>query len=380
MNFTAPEARRTPATSTGSEVGMFDGPGQAELRETIEQGLGRVEEYLHEQVDYADEVARVTATYLMDAGGKRIRPVLTLLASQFGAHPENETVTRAAAAVELTHLASLYHDDVMDEADLRRGVPAAHLNWSNSVAILAGDLLFARSSLIFATLGKRAIELQATTFERLVLGQMRETVGPKEGDDPVAHYIQVLADKTGSLIAAAAQFGAICADAPQDVVPALADFGEKVGVAFQIADDVIDLSPKREATGKLAGTDLRAGVETLPVLLLAADAAAGNAAAASLLERIRTRVAGSAKTRQLGAPAPGQMAGGMPGLPEQQPADDAEIDAIVAELREHEVTERTRAEARRWADDAVASLAPLPDGPAKEALIAFARQIVERDR
>lgn len=380
MNFTAPEARRTPATSTGSEVGMFDGPGQAELRETIEQGLGRVEEYLHEQVDYADEVARVTATYLMDAGGKRIRPVLTLLASQFGAKPESETVTRAAAAVELTHLASLYHDDVMDEADLRRGVPAAHLNWSNSVAILAGDLLFARSSLIFATLGKRAIELQATTFERLVLGQMRETVGPKDSDDPVAHYIQVLADKTGSLIAAAAQFGAICADAPEELVPALADFGEKVGVAFQIADDVIDLSPKHEATGKLAGTDLRAGVETLPVLLLAADAAAGDAAAASLLERIRTRVAGSAKTRQLGAPAPGQMADGVPGIPEQQPVDDAEIDAIVAELREHEVTERTRVEARRWADDAVASLAPLPDGPAKEALIAFARQVVERDR
>ncbi|CAG7844643.1 Heptaprenyl diphosphate synthase component 2 [Pseudoclavibacter triregionum] len=390
MKPTAPEARRTPATSM-SGTPYFTGDGSAELQAQVEAGLERVEALLHDEVVYADEIARVTATYLMDAGGKRLRPMLALLTSRFGPDADSDDVIRAGAAVEITHLASLYHDDVMDEADLRRGVLAAHLNWSNSVAILAGDLLFARSSLMFAALGQRAIELQATTFERLVLGQMRETVGPKAGEDRIAHYIEVLADKTGSLIAASAQFGAICAKAPEELIPALAEYGEKVGVAFQIADDVIDLSPQSEATGKLAGTDLRAGVETLPVLLLEREAGAGDAEAGALLERIRTRVAGSAKPRQLGAPAPGTVAGGVEAAPEQTPAADgateatgaasaAEVDAIVEELRSHAVTGETLAEARRWADEAVAALAPLPEGPAKDALIAFARSVVERDR
>lgn len=377
---TAPEARRTPATSIAPSAGLFDGAGQEELRAAVEEGLERVERLLHDEVAYADEIARVTATYLMDAGGKRIRPMLALLTSQFGEAPGSDAVIRASAAVEITHLASLYHDDVMDEADLRRGVPAAHLNWSNSVAILAGDLLFARSSLIFAALGQRAIELQASTFERLVLGQMRETVGPRAGEDRLEHYLQVLADKTGSLIAAAAQFGAMCSKAPEELIAPLSEYGERVGVAFQIADDVIDLSPRSDATGKLAGTDLRAGVETMPVLLLDRAAAEGDADAAALLERIRIEVAGSAAPRHLGAPEPGQLVEGDAGAPDAAPEHDPEIDAIVAQLRAHPVTEATVAEAARWSERAIEAIAPLPECAAKEALVAFARQVVERDR
>lgn len=330
---------------------------QDRLRERVGTGLARIEELLRRELAYADEIAADTTNYLLSAGGKRVRPMLTVLASEFGEDPGGPDVLVAGAAVEITHLASLYHDDVMDEADLRRGVPAAHLNWGNSVAILAGDLLFARSSLLFTGLGTRCIELQSRTFERLVLGQMRETVGPREGEDRIEHYLRVLADKTGSLIAAAAQFGAICGRAPDPYVPALAAYGEAVGVAFQIVDDVIDLSPRSETTGKLAGTDIRAGVETLPVLRLERQAGTDERAA-ELLERIRERVAGSDP---------------------QDPEEHERVAGIVEELRRHPVTEATRSEASAWADRAVAALDPLPDGAAKRALVRFARDIVERD-
>ncbi|KAB1648032.1 polyprenyl synthetase family protein [Pseudoclavibacter endophyticus] len=332
------------------------GPGEERLREVLDAGLERVESQLAADVKFADDFADVTTTYLLNAGGKRMRPMLTLLAAQFGEQPDHDDVFTAASAVELTHLASLYHDDVMDEADLRRGVTAAHLNWTNSVAILAGDLLFARSSRLFARLGQRAIELQSSTFERLVLGQLRETIGPRDDHDPVDHYIQVLADKTGALIASAAQFGVLASRGPEAYVDALEAYGERVGVAFQIADDVIDLSPYAEDTGKRAGTDLRAGVETLPVLLLAKRAET-DAASADLLDRIRTRVAGT-----------------------EPASDDPEIAAIVEELREHPVTAQTRDEAQRWAALALDALAPVKAGVVKHALERFAEDVVARDR
>lgn len=347
----------SPADERGAAASEAEQREEAELQERIEAGLARIEELLHREVAYAEEIAAATTSYLLRAGGKRVRPMLTILTSQFGSDPGGEDVLIAGAAVEITHLASLYHDDVMDEADLRRGVTAAHLNWGNSIAILAGDLLFARSSLLFTGLGQRCIELQSRTFERLVLGQMRETVGPREGEDRAEHYIRVLADKTGSLISAAAQFGAICGGAPESYVPAFAAYGEAVGVAFQIIDDVIDLSPRSETTGKLPGTDIRAGVETLPVMRLEQRAAA-DGEAAQLLELIRTRVAGS---------EPG-------GQGERDEAGE-----IIGRLREHPVTEETRREASAWADRAIEAIAPLPDGAPKRALVRFAREIIERD-
>jgi heptaprenyl diphosphate synthase len=320
------------------------------LVKKLDGALERVEAGLKQQMRFADQVADVTATYLLDAGGKRVRPVLTLLAAELG-HGANDQVITAAQVVEITHLASLYHDDVMDDAPLRRGVPTAQLVWGNSVAVLTGDLLFARASQLIADLGERAIRLQADTFERLCMGQLHETVGPQEGEDPVAHYLKVLADKTGSLIAAAAQFGVVFSGAPAEYEPAVLEFGEKIGIAFQLVDDVIDLSAADADTGKQAGTDLRAGVVTMPLLKLRASATT-DASAAALLEYLASHVIGA--------------------------ADDVDVSEGIARLRAHAVTAETLADAREWAGQAVAALAPLPEGAVKKALTRFADSVVDR--
>ncbi|WP_378147887.1 polyprenyl synthetase family protein [Cnuibacter sp. UC19_7] len=316
----------------------------------IEDGIDALEERLSVESRFAAGLVDVVARYLLEAGGKRVRPVLAFLVAQLGDGITPDVQT-AAASIELTHIASLYHDDVMDDADQRRGVPSAQNVWGNSIAILTGDLLFARASQLLAQLGERAIRLQADTFERLCLGQLNETIGPGPGVDPIEHYIHVLSDKTGSLIAAAGQLGLIFSNAPSAYEEPIRVFGEKVGVAFQLVDDVLDLSPHSEETGKLAGTDIRAGVVTLPVLYLS-ETAATDPEAASLLARL---------------------------TPEALEAADPEsADAAIAALRGHEVTRRTVAEARRWAAEATAALAPLPDGTVKKTLIRFADTVVER--
>ena len=237
------------------------------LDAAVRDGLAVVERELRSAVDQADPLADDVARHLVQAGGKRVRPMLTLLAAHLGDATRAEVV-RAAVVVELTHLATLYHDDVMDGAQLRRGAPSAHAVWGNTVAILTGDLLFARASRIVADLGVEAVQIQATTFERLCLGQLHETVGPGDIEDPVVHYLQVLSDKTGSLIATSARFGAMFAGCDRAVQDVLVTYGEKVGVAFQLADDVIDLRSDGSVTGKTPGTDLREHVPTLPALLL----------------------------------------------------------------------------------------------------------------
>ena len=347
-----PLARR--GTTLSSQLGLSDrifaSGKDKRFAERIDAGLELVEQGLREQVRYADEIADVTARYLLNAGGKRVRPMLTLLTAQLGEGATPDVIV-AAQAVEITHLASLYHDDVMDEAQTRRGVPSAQHVWGNSVAVLTGDLLFARASQLVASLGEGAIRLQSDTFERLCLGQLHETIGPNEGDDPVQHYIDVLADKTGSLVAAAAQMGVMFSGAPDEYIRPVMEFGEKVGVGFQLIDDVIDLSGRGDETGKTPGTDLRAGVATLPVLKLR-ERAERDADAAALLERLDVEVLGA---------------------PESKDVSDA-----VAALREHVVTQETMDEAHRWAREAVEAIAPLPQGPVKRALTRFADTIVER--
>ncbi|MEY4067221.1 MAG: hypothetical protein RIQ44_433, partial [Actinomycetota bacterium] len=255
------------------------------LLRQLEAGLERVEVALETAVSHTDPIAKVTARHLSSAGGKRVRPTLVLLTAQFGDKPTAEEIVDASVVVELTHLATLYHDDVMDNAPMRRGVPSAHEIWGNSVAILTGDLLFARASQVVSKLGERALTLQADTFERLCLGQLHETVGPQEGDEPVAHYIQVLADKTGSLIAAAAELGIMFSGADDNFRGPVREYGEKIGVAFQLIDDVIDLQSDSATSGKTPGTDLLAGVPTLPTLYLG-QMAQTDAAAADLVARI----------------------------------------------------------------------------------------------
>jgi len=355
VNSSPPLARRSNTLSSSLGLGekLFASSSERRFADAISEGLDQVEAGLLSEMSFTDDLADVTSRYLLEAGGKRIRPVLTLLSAQLGTG-NNPHVVQAAMAIEITHLASLYHDDVMDEAAMRRGVPSAQTVWGNSVAILTGDLLFARASKLVAGMGEGVIRLQADTFERLCLGQLHETIGPRPDDDPIAHYIQVLADKTGSLIAAAAQIGVMLSDAPAEYREPVVAFGEKIGVAFQLVDDVIDLSSKTDETGKVAGTDLRAGVATLPLLYLRKDAAT-NADAAALLARIERDID-----------------------PDNAGSSDADLTAAIAELRDHEVTRRTLDEAHRWSRDAVAALDPLPKGPVKKALTRFAETVVER--
>lgn len=333
---------------------LFRGAQDRRHAKVLQEQLELIEAELMEHLRFASPVADAPARYLMNAGGKRIRPMLTLLTSELGDGP-NELVRRAAQAVELTHLASLYHDDVMDDAKLRRGVPAAQTVWSNSVAILAGDLLFARASSLVSGMGEEAILLQARTFERLCLGQLHETVGPQDGDEPIAHYIQVLADKTGALIATAARMGVMFGRGPEEYADPVMEYGERIGVAFQLIDDVIDLSPKKEQTGKRAGTDLRAGVATLPYLLLQRRAVE-SAADAELLARIDAGAAAIAD-------------GADPGL----------LDPEVEALRAHEVTRETEATAKRWAEEAKQALGALPKSSVRRALEHMADSIVNRE-
>jgi heptaprenyl diphosphate synthase len=351
----APPARRS---NLGSNLGLgeklFSSASERRFATAIEAGLDAVEVGLLREMSFADNLADVTSRYLLEAGGKRVRPTLTLLTAQLG-DGANDRVIVAAEALEITHLASLYHDDVMDEANMRRGVPTAQNVWGNSVAILTGDLLFARASQLVASLGEEAIKLQADTFVRLCLGQLHETIGPRDGEDPIEHYIQVLEDKTGSLIAAAAEVGVMFSNAPREYAQPVKTFGEKIGVAFQLIDDVIDLADRATETGKTPGTDLRSGVSTLPLLYLQRLAETDQDAAA-LLQRIQRSV----EAAQAGE------------------ADEAELGATIVALRKHDVTSQTLAEAHRWAREAVDALAPLPDGPVKKALTRFADTIVER--
>ena len=183
-----------------------------------------------------------------------------LLAAEAGPRPESPEVVDAACVVELTHVGSLYHDDVMDEAALRRGADSANARWDNHVAILTGDFLFAKSSELTAGLGPEAVRIQAETFARLVEGQILETVPPGDGEDPLAHYLDVVAGKTGSLIATSARYGARFGGASREVEEALTAYGEIVGTAFQLSDDILDIASDSVESGKTPGTDLREGV------------------------------------------------------------------------------------------------------------------------
>lgn len=316
----------------------------------IADRLDQVENRLRDAAAYADPLVDDAAHHLADAGGKRLRPLLTLLAAELG-DSSRPQVLDAAVVVELTHLASLYHDDVMDSAVMRRGAPAAHEVWGNSVAILVGDLLFSRASTTVAGLGPEAVRIQAGTFERLCLGQLHESMGPGPGDHPVAHYLRVLADKTASLIATSARLGAMFAGCATEVVETVAAFGERIGVAFQLADDVIDLSADASLTGKTPGTDLREKVPTMPVLLLRERAARTDADPADIA---------------------------LVELLDSDLSDDAALARAVAALSAHPVVQETREKAFAMVDEAVAVLAPLPSGPVRDAFLSFADALVDR--
>ena len=331
-------------------VSAFPLPDSA-LSQRVASHMEAIEQALLEAVEFADPLAADASRYLIDAGGKRLRPFLVLLASELGSGV-NDQVINAAVTVELTHLASLYHDDVQDSAPLRRGHPTAHHVWGNTVAIMVGDLLFARASQRVAQLGSEAVSLQARTFERLCLGQLAELTGPAAGVDAVDHYLSVLSDKTASLVAASARLGAMYAGVAPEALDALSAYGEHIGVAFQLADDVLDLTSQAGDSGKTPGTDLREHVPTMPVLLL----------------RQRVREQGRAEDSDLLALLDGDL------------TDDALLGEVVDRLSRDVVVAQTRQLAARWAQSAVDCLSVIADGPVKEALAMFATALVERSQ
>ena len=315
-----------------------------DLERELLTGLDQVEALLssHIQGDYPLLIE--TSRHLVEAGGKRFRPLITLLASHFGKGQSDQVIV-AAVVCELTHVATLYHDDVMDEAKLRRGVSSANSRWSNTVAILTGDYLFSKASDLLADLGPEAVRLQAKTFERLVIGQIQETQGAKNGEDALKHYLQVVSDKTGSLIATSARFGAMLSGADREIVETLTRFGEKIGIAFQLADDVIDISSDASQSGKVPGTDLKEGIPTLVTLQI-----------------ISSKLDEDRELRQL----------------LQNPIPEERIAEVLTKLREHRALKDAKSYLHNLSQEAKQLLEPLPAIPARSALEGLCDTVIER--
>ena len=329
-----------------------------QLFDALLTSLSKIEDDLADALVYADQLAHLTTRHLLDAGGKRVRPIVTVLSSMLAdenvgsglvAEP-NDNIRKVAVALELTHLATLYHDDVMDEADQRRGVTAVHQQWSNSIAILAGDLIFARASGEMSSLGTRAVREHARTFEKLVMGQLWETVGPEADDDPLEHYLRVIDGKTASLLATSAYLGALLAGGSEELIEIAAAYGGNVGMAFQLADDIIDVTSPSDTSGKVQGTDLKERVETLPVLLLREAASQGDADAVEALKLVD----GPLET-------------------------DEQLENAVRAVATHQVIERAWELTDQWARKAIDALDGLADSPVKTALQLFAEYVVSRD-
>lgn len=308
----------------------------------LTDGLVAVESRLTEVVQHEDEFIAGASQHLL-TGGKRFRPLLTLLASELGTGV-NDAVIDAAVGVELTHIASLYHDDVMDAAERRHGKASVNAAYDNITAIIVGDLIFGRASEIVAGLGSQAARIQAQTFVRLCAGQIRDDRQAPAGADPMEHYLGVLADKTGSLIATAARYGAMFGGCPPETVELMRQYGEYVGMVFQLSDDVLDIVS--DESGKTPGTDLREGVTTLPVLYARASTDPADERLKSLLSHPLM--------------------------------DDAEHAEALALLRAHPAVEQAQRHTLAVAEQAVALLEPLGDSDALTVLRALPGQVASR--
>jgi len=316
----------------------------SQLEQSLISDLKKVEDLMRSHIKGDYPLVVETSRHLVEAGGKRLRPLLTLLSAQFG-DPTNYDIIKAAVCCELTHLATLYHDDVMDDAALRRGVISANKKWDNAVAILTGDYLFSKVSDMLADIGPEAVKLQAKTFERLVIGQIKETQGKSEGLSQIDHYMKVVADKTGSLIATSARFGALLSGASMEVVETLTKFGEKIGVAFQVADDLLDIASTETASGKTPGTDLKEGVPTLVTLFVMAD---NDSADKVLIEKL------------------------------SKPISEEDLSGVIQELRHHKALKKVQDYLSNVAKEANQLLVDLPNGPAKSALENLTFALVNR--
>ena len=224
----------------------------------------RLIEVSSSQNKYLEDISQ----YLIKAGGKRFRPLITLLAGKFGDPLKTSKVIDAGVAVELIHIGSLYHDDVIDNATTRRGVQSSNSKWNSTLSILAGDYLLARSSELAAEqLGLESVKLLASTYAELVEGQTKEIEISYDLNHSIDDYMNVIEGKTASLIRTSAKLGAIASNADEEVVEALSNWGWNCGIIFQISDDLLDLTSTSEVLGKPAGNDLLEGTYTLPVLI-----------------------------------------------------------------------------------------------------------------
>lgn len=320
--------------------------GDPVFAESVRDGVARIEEMIATELRSGDKLMTEAVLHLFKAGGKRFRPLFTVLAAQIGPDPDAWEVTVAGSVLELVHLATLYHNDVMDEAQMRRGVPSANARWGNNIAILAGDYLFATASRLVSQLGPDAVRVIAETFALLVTGQMRETKGTGEAGDAVAHYLKVVAEKTACLIAVSGQFGGTFAGANADQVERLSRIGAIVGTVFQISDDIIDIDSNPDESGKLPGTDLREGVHTLPVLYALEET--GPAA-----DRLREILKGPV-------------------------TDDETLAEALALLRASGGIAAAKATVAQYAAQARAELAGLPDVPGRRALASLVDYTVNR--
>ncbi len=320
--------------------------GDAEFAESVRAAVARMEELMSTELRAGDELMTEAVLHLFEAGGKRFRPLFTVLSASVGPEPDAWQVTVAGAVIELVHLATLYHDDVMDEAQVRRGATSANARWGNNIAILAGDYLFATASRLVASLGPDAVRIIAETFAELVTGQMRETKGAAPGVDPIDHYLRVVSEKTACLIAASGRLGATFSGATDDHIARLARLGGIVGTAFQISDDIIDIDSDPDESGKLPDTDLREGVHTLPVLYALTETGPG-------ADRLRELLQGPLER-------------------------DAEVAEALALLRSSGGIAAAKATVQEYAERARAELDGLPDVPGRRALASLVDYTVNR--
>ncbi|MBJ7463842.1 nonaprenyl/(2E,6E)-farnesyl/geranylgeranyl diphosphat synthase [Mycobacterium sp. ITM-2016-00316] len=320
--------------------------GDPEFAAQVRDGVARVEDLMATELGKADELMAEAVQHLFQAGGKRFRPLFTVLSGSLGPRPEDDDVTIAGAVIELVHLATLYHDDVMDEAQVRRGADSANARWGNNIAILAGDYLFATASRLVSRLGPDAVRVIADTFAQLVTGQMRETRGAAGGTDEIEHYLKVVYEKTACLISASGRFGATFSGAGEEQIERLSRLGGIVGTAFQISDDIIDIDSDPDESGKVPGTDLREGVHTLPVLYALRESGPD-------AERLRVLLA-------------------------QPIEDDAEVAEALTLLRRSPGMARAKETVREYAVRAREELDNLPEGPGRAALATLVDYTVNR--
>jgi heptaprenyl diphosphate synthase len=317
----------------------------ATLEAEVRAGLDQVEVALEKSVNVeASGLLSETSSYLIAAGGKRFRAMLVLLAGYFG-DPTDPRLVPGSVSIELVHLATLYHDDVIDEADSRRGAPSANTRWTNTVAILSGDFLFARASEISTDLGTEVCRLLARTIAILCDGQIREVDSSAKVEQEVSNYLEIIRRKTASLIGTSCRLGGMLSDATPEHTDILEQFGDALGMAYQLSDDIMDITATQLELGKEPGVDLKEGVYTLPVLHALAH------------DEHREELA---RVLSHGAP------------------DGAMLDRALQIIREGGSIGHARGAVTQEVARATTLAGRLPEGPAQHALIQLARFLAAR--